>query len=122
MPEKDCKLIPNPRDSNPKPEPRPAALDIQFVNAAMLSSIAKLRGSQLCVLDYIWDEVSIHSVISEPMDLSKILEEHHNFADMLSKVKADTLALHCLYNLKINLEEGKTPLHGPIYSLSQTEL
>ena len=122
MPEKDRELIPNPGDSNPKPEPRPTAPDIQFVNAAMLSLIAKLWGSQLFILDYVWDEASVCSITMEPVDLSGILEEYHNFADVFSKVKADTLALHHLYDLKINLEEGKTPPHSPIYSLSQTEL
>ena len=77
---------------------------------------------QLFILDYVWDEVSVHSVTLESVDLSGIPEDYHDFADVFSKVKANTLALHCLYDLKINLEEGKTPLHGPIYSLSQTEL
>src|ERR1700731_5072264 len=108
MLEKDHKLIPNPRDLIPKPKPRSAALDIQFVNAAMLSLIAKLWGLQL---DYVWDKASIHSITTEPVDLSGILEEYHDFADVFSKFKADTLALHHLYNLKINPEEGKTPLH-----------
>ena len=85
----------------------------------MLSLIAKLWGLQL---DYVWDKASIHSITTEPVDLSGILEEYHDFADVFSKFKADTLALHHLYNLKINPEEGKTPLHSLIYSLSQTEL
>src|ERR1700730_6478711 len=72
MPEKDREVIPKPGDPIPKPEPRSAALDIQFVNAAMLSSIAELRGSQLFILDYVQDEVSVHSVTLEPMDLSEI--------------------------------------------------
>ena len=122
MPEKDREVILKPRDSNPKPEPRSTALDIQFVNAAMLSSIAELRGLQLFVLDYVQDEVSVCSITMEPIDLSSVPEDYHDFTDVFSKVKANTLALHCLYDLKINLEEGKTPLHGPIYSLSQTEL
>jgi len=122
MPEKDREPIPNPGDSIPKPEPRTAAPDIQFVNAATLSSIAELRGSQLFVLDYVRDEISVRSVTSESVDLSGVPEDYHNFADVFSKVKADTLAPHRPYDLKINLEEGKTPPHGPIYSLSQTEL
>ncbi len=32
------------------------------------------------------------------------------------------LAPHQLYNLKINLEEGTKPFHGPIYSLLPLEL
>lgn len=36
---------------------------------------------------------------------------------VFSKAKADTLTPHHSYDLKINLEEGATPLIGPIYSL-----
>src|SRR6202043_2222962 len=57
MLEKDRKVILKPGNSIPKPKPRPAAPDIQFVNTATLSSIAELQGSQLFVLDYIQDEV-----------------------------------------------------------------
>ena len=35
---------------------------------------------------------------------------------------ANTLVPHQLYDLKINLEEGAKPFHGPIYSLSPLEL
>ena len=36
--------------------------------------------------------------------------------------KSMQLALHHLYNLKIDLEEGASPLIVPIYPLSQVEL
>jgi len=56
------------------------------------------------------------------VDLSCILEEYHKFADVFNKAKADTLAPHWPYNLKINLEEGSNPPFGPIYSMSPSEL
>jgi len=56
------------------------------------------------------------------MDLSCILEEYHEFADVFSKAKANTLALHWPYDLKINLEEGSNPPFGLIYSMSPSEL
>ena len=50
-------------------------------------------------------------------DLSSILEEYHDFADVFDKAKADMLALHWPYDLKINLEEDSTLPLGQMYSL-----
>jgi len=50
-------------------------------------------------------------------DLSNVPSEYHEFTDVFSKTKAEVLAPHYPYNLKINLEEGAQPLVGPIYSL-----
>ena len=62
------------------------------------------------------------SIPDEVPDLSSIPEEYHDFADVFSKQKVDTLAPHQLYNLKIDLEEGAMPPIGPMYSLSQSKL
>ncbi len=56
------------------------------------------------------------------IDLSAIPQEYHDFADVFSKAKANKLPPHRPYDLKIELEGGATPPHGPIYSLSQVEL
>ena len=56
------------------------------------------------------------------VDLSSIPSEYHNYADVFSKSKADTLPPHRPYDLRINLEEGTSPPLGPIYSLSPAEL
>ena len=53
---------------------------------------------------------------------SHIPKEYHDFTDVFNKAKADTLAPHWPYDLKINLEEGLAPLIGAIYPLSQSEL
>ena len=47
---------------------------------------------------------------------------YHDFADVFSKTRANTLAPHRPYDLKINLEEGTLPPLGPIYSLSVSKL
>jgi hypothetical protein len=47
---------------------------------------------------------------------------YHEFTDVFSKVRADTLAPHRPYDIKINLEEGASPPISPIYSLSASEL
>ena len=55
-------------------------------------------------------------------DLSSVPSQYHDFADVFSKSKADSLPEHRPYDLKINLEDGAQPPLGPIYSLSPLEL
>ena len=101
---------------------------ISLISAAAYASACRLKGSQAFRLNLtIPDTHSSAASISDdadsaPVDLSKIPEQYYDFADVFSKSKADTLAQHRPYDLKINIEEGATPPHGPIYSLSQTEL
>ena len=56
------------------------------------------------------------------VDLSLAPSEYHDYADVFSKSKADTLPPHRLYDPKINLKEGTSLPLGPIYSLSPAEL
>ena len=62
------------------------------------------------------------STIPEPTDLSGAPPDYHDFADVSSKSKADTLALHCEHDLKINLEDSTSSPLGATYSLSSSEL
>ena len=59
--------------------------------------------------------------LAKAPDLSKIPSKYHEFAGIFSKTKAEVLAPHHPYNLKINLEEGAQPSIGSIYSLSVSE-
>src|SRR6266404_6821430 len=60
---------------------------------------------------------------AQPEDpLSRVPQEYHKFCDVFSGEKANALAPHWPYDLKINLEEGMKPFHRPIYSLSPLEL
>jgi len=61
------------------------------------------------------------TTISKKIDLSSIPEEYHGYTDVFSKSKAETLAPHHPYNLRINLEKDSHPLVGTIYSLSTFE-
>jgi len=61
------------------------------------------------------------TTISEKIDLSSIPEEYHEYANVFSKSKAETLAPHCPYDLQIDLEKDSHPLVGTIYSLSKFE-
>jgi len=54
--------------------------------------------------------------------MSGVPKEYHEYADVFSKERADTLPDHCPYDLKIDLEDGAEPPLGRMYSLSQTEV
>jgi len=62
------------------------------------------------------------STTSAEPDLSSIPKDYHEFADVFSQAKADTLPSHRPYDLKIDLEEGAEPPLSRMYSLSQTEV
>ncbi|KAG6328072.1 hypothetical protein ID866_11016 [Astraeus odoratus] len=92
---------------------------IAFINAAAYVHTCKFEGSlqfslQLCPPS--------SSSASDAPDLTSVLLEYHEFADIFSKAKASTLLPHCKHDLKIDLEEGTTPPLGTIYSLSPVEL
>jgi len=58
---------------------------------------------------------------AEAPDLSNVPSKYHEFTDIFNKTKAEVLAPHHHYDLKINLEEGAQPLVGLIYSLLASE-
>ena len=62
------------------------------------------------------------SAVSDMPNLSTVPTQYHNFANVFSKSKANSLPPHHPYDLKIPLEEGSQPPLGPIYSLSPLEL
>ena len=86
--------------------------------------LCKLQGMQTFHIHLSDISVSANStsVSEEAPDLSNIPKEYHDFADVFSKAKAEKLAPHRPYNLKINLEEGTSPLIVPMYPLSQSKL
>src|SRR6202040_2028714 len=101
-------------------------INISLVNAAAFLQACSLPGSQQFSLNLADIEVSGRSAstskLPDPVDLSNVPEEYHEFADVFDKAKAQTLAPHRPYDLKINLEEGYPPPLGQVYSLSQTKL
>jgi len=89
--------------------------NITIINTMAFLCVSKLLGSsnfKLCLFSS-----DIQAKLAETPDLSNAPSEYHKFADFFSKTKAKILALHCSYDLIINLEEGAQPLVGPIYSL-----
>jgi hypothetical protein len=55
-------------------------------------------------------------------DLKDVPEVYHEFADVFSRQKANTLLPHRDCDLKINIDEGAKISAGPIYPLSKFEL
>jgi hypothetical protein len=53
---------------------------------------------------------------------SMIPDIYHDYLAAFSKKRADTLPPHRPYDLSIDLEPGKSPPFGPLYSLSEVEL
>ena len=97
-------------------------VDISLVNAVAFLQVCELPGTQQFTLNLkdISARASSTSDSTLP-DLSSIPKQYHDFADVFDKAKADMLALHQPYDLKINLEDSTPPL-GQMYSLSPTEL
>ena len=56
------------------------------------------------------------------MDFLDVPKDYHDFPNVFSKAKADTLAPHQLYDLKITLKNGKEPSQPLIYLLLTLEL
>ena len=83
---------------------------------------SKLLGSHNFELCLHSSDIQANSAkLAETPDLSNVPSEYHEFADVFSKTKAETLPPYRPYNLKINLEEGAQPPVGLIYSLSASE-
>ena len=108
----------------PIPTPDPiSALHISFINGAAFACALQLPGVQSVSLFFSDPAITGKSAsVSSDPNFSHIPEEYHDFADVFSKGKADTLPPHRPYNLKINLEDGAILPIIPMYSLSQSEM
>jgi len=82
---------------------------------------SRLSGSKTFSLQFCSTIQAKSTTISEEIDLSAILEEYHEYTDVFSKSKAETLAPHCPYDLQIDLEKDSHPLVETIYLLSKFE-
>ena len=119
----------NPTTSETPPIPAPLnppsmPPHIAFIGAATFALASKQPGvwSFTIHLSYPLFSAKSASVSDEAPDLSNVPEEYHEFANVFSKKKADTSALHRPYDLRINLEEGASLPINSMYSLSQSKL
>jgi len=93
--------------SNPK-QPH-----ITIINALALFQALRLSGSTTFSLQFHSTMQAKSTTISEKIDLSSIPEEYHEYANVFSKSKAEILALHHFYDLRIELEKDS---HLPVVS------
>jgi len=94
---------------------------IAIISVLALLWASHLSGSKTFFLQFHSTIQAKSTTISEQINLSSIPEEYHKYTDVFSKFKAETLALHRPYNLRIDLEKDFHPLVGTIYSLSKFE-
>ena len=116
---------PIPSDTPPSFSQRKAP-SIMIISAPAFALARHLEGSIQFSLQIRPQESDLCSASitseSESSELSGVPPDYHDFADVFSKSKADTLAPHCEHGLKIDLEEGASPPIGTTYSLSPSEL
>ena len=107
--------------SNETPKLPACTPSIALIGTALF---CKLQGMQRFHIHLSDISISANSasVSEEALDLSNVPKEYHDFTDVFSKAKAEKLALHWPYDLKINLEEGTSLLIVLMYPLSQSEL
>ena len=92
-----------------------------IISTPALLRASQLSGSKIFALQFHSTVQAKSTTISKKIDLSSIPEEYHEYADVFSKSKAETLAPHHPYNLRIDLEKDSYPPVGTIYFLSKFE-
>ena len=96
---------------------------ISLIGATAFVCASKLPGSKVYHFQLSAPKVDTHATsTSNPINLSGIPKEYHNFADVFSKSCAEKIPEHRPYNLKIDLEPGQSIPPGPMYSLSPLKL
>jgi len=115
--------VENPLQFTPSETPlsNPKRPHIVIINVPALLWASCFLGSKTFSLQFPSTIQAKSTTISKKIDLSAIPEEYHEYADVFSKSKAETLALHRPYDLRIDLEKDSHPLVGTIYSLSKFE-
>ena len=83
-------------ETSPSNSKRP---HITIISAPALLRASRLSGSKIFALHFSSTVQAKSTTISEKTDLSSIPEEYHEYADVFSKSKAETLAPHHSYNL-----------------------
>jgi len=96
---------------------------VSFINAAAYARLARLLGNTIFTVTISnADSATGFAASTDPVDVSGIPEDYHEFKDVFSKSSASTLPPHRPYDLKIDLEEGAEPPIGRMYSLSEKEM
>ena len=96
-----------------------SATDISLIGAAAFARASHLADMQFKLFI---STVDPRDLDTTPVDMSNVLLKYHEFRNVFSKSRANTLPTHQPYNLKMELEDGAIPPFGPMYSLSPYEL
>ena len=107
-----------PLSSNPLTLTPLVAVKVFFVNTAAFSHLSKMDDNQVYQL-FLSNKTAPDDAL---VNMTGVPPDYHEFTNIFSKTRASAPAPHQPYDLKIELEEGTSPLFGPIYSLSQSEL
>jgi len=94
---------------------------ITIISVPALLQVSWLSGSKIFALQFCSTVQAKSTAISEKINLSFIPEEYHEYTDVFSKSKAETLTPYHPYDLWIDLEKDSHPLVETIYSLSKFE-
>lgn len=89
---------------------------VSFIRAPAFAQACKLPGS--VQLQLFLQSILFMTLAPDKINLSFISSKYHEFANVFSDSWANTLVLHCTYDLKIELNSDQAPLPGSIYSLS----
>ena len=114
---------PSPFSANASADTSATNIDIRFIGAAAyLHSCAQPRSQQFTIRFNDSTVTGQASKVTDPIDLSNVPADYHDFADVFSDSGSKELPAHRPYDLHIDLEEGTKPPLGHIYSLSEKEL
>ena len=81
--------------------------NITIISAAAFLHASKLLGFSNFKLCLHSSDIQANSAkLAEAPNLSNVSSKYHEFADVFNKTKAEVLAPHHPYDLKINLEKG----------------
>jgi hypothetical protein len=136
IPEPTTEFISNPTvDSTPVPVTNPVSESIPNNSGVSSAPLISLVSAEAFMRSMQLEGAQCFSILAhEPLkpdsseqpkfnpDLKDVPEVYHEFADVFSRQKVDTLPPHRDCDLKINIEEGAKLLAGPIYPLSKFEL
>ena len=104
--------------------PKLQAPPLALINAATFHQACKMEGLVTFQLNIALSNVKgcVANLNSESVDMESVPEAYRDFSNVFRKAKADTLAPHQPYDLKIMLEDGTMPPQPLIYSLSNFKL
>lgn len=98
---------------------------ISIINVTTYERLCQKKGNTTFQINLVLEQKnSARASCINPLDvdLSNILHDYHQFADVFSKQGAKKLPQHCLFDLSIQIESEKKLSLGLIYSLSSLEL